>query len=197
MKPQARRDEISEARRGIMKKAALLFAQKGYGSVGTAEIGQVTGYGKGALYHHIQSKEDLLVDIMTVYLRDLLEDARAIIAAQPDATLRIHALSTSLMEAVVQDNAEMTVCFREVHALSPDRRRDVLRLHGDYFRLWEQVANDGRDAGRLRAIDADELKALLGMYFYSFLWIGPAREGDIESLSHKFAELVMRACKPS
>lgn len=178
-----------------MKAAARLFAQKGYGSVGTAEIGQVTGYGKGALYHHIHSKEDLLVDIMTVYLHDLLEDARAIIAAHPQTEARIHALSASLMEAVVQDNAEMTVCFREVHALSPDRRRDVLRLHGDYFRLWEQVVNAGRDTGGLRAIDADELKALLGMYFYSFLWIGPAREGDIESLSQKFANLVLRACQ--
>lgn len=187
--------QITDMKRAIMKESARLFAEKGYGSVGTAEISAVTGHGKGALYHHIHSKEDLLLDIMTVYLRDLLDDAELTIAQQASAAARIHALSFSLIQAVVQDNAEMTVCFREVHALSPDRRRDVLRLHGDYFRLWERVMNEGRDAGELRALDADELKALLGMYFYSFLWIGPAQAGDIESLADKFAGLVLTASR--
>lgn len=195
MKIQERNVELSDAKRNIMKKAAHLFAQKGYGSVGTAEIGMVTGYGKGALYHHIHSKEDLLVDIMTVYLRELLCEAEGIIASETDVSKRIHALSMGLMEAVVQNNAELTVCFREVHALSSERRREVLRLHGDYFRLWERVVNDGRDSGTLRALDADELRALLGMYFYSFLWVGSSREGDIEALSCKFTNLVLLACK--
>lgn len=195
MTPSPGPEELSEAKRGIMKKAAQLFAQKGYGSVGTAEIGTVTGYGKGALYNHIRSKEDLLIAIMTTYLRDLLNGAQIILDTETDTEGRIRALSYRLVEAVVQNNAEMTVCFREVHALSPDRRREVLRLHGDYFRLWERVVNEGRDTGSMRALDADELKALLGMYFYSFLWIGPSREGDIESLAGKFADLVMRASR--
>lgn len=187
--------EPSDRKRAIMKTAADLFARKGYGGVGTAELCAATGYGKGALYHHIRSKEDLLLDIMTVYLRELLADAEAILAQEAEAEARIQGLSLSLMRAVVQDNAQMTVCFREVHALSPDHRRGVLRLHGDYFRLWERMMNEARDAGQLRSVDADEIKGLLGMYFYSFLWIGPGREGDIEALAAKFSDLVLGACR--
>lgn len=187
---------LSPAKRKIMKTAAKLFAEKGFGSVGTAEICSATGYGKGALYHRIASKEELLLDIMTVYLEDLLEDTRKMLRETPDFTQRIHAMSLSLMQAVIQDNAEMTVCFREVHALALDKRRRVLRLHGDYFRLWEGVMNEARNAGVARPVDADELKGLLGIYFYSFLWIGPERIGDIETLAKKFGELVLRsACR--
>ncbi|RVV97076.1 TetR/AcrR family transcriptional regulator [Mesobaculum littorinae] len=187
--------EISDGKRAIMKTAAVLFARKGYSGVGTAELCAESGYGKGAFYHHIRSKEDLLLDIMTLYLHELLADAEAILARETGAEARITALSLSLMRAIVQDHDQMTVCFREVHALSPDRRRGILRLHGDYFRLWERMMNEARDAAQLRSIDADELKGILGMYFYSFLWVGPGREGDIEALAAKFAALVLRACR--
>lgn len=188
---------ISDTKRKIMKSAAALFSERGFGGVGTAEISAVTGYGKGALYHHIRSKEDLLHDIMTVYLRDLLAEAQAVLDTSPDVEARVRGLSLGLMQAVVQDNAEMTVCFREVHALTDERRRAVLRLHGDYFRLWERALAEARDAGIFRAVDADELKGLLGMYFYSFLWITPTRIGDIEALADKFAGIVLRACRAS
>ncbi|OSP54766.1 TetR/AcrR family transcriptional regulator [Pseudoruegeria sp. SK021] len=188
-------DPISGTTRQIMKAVAPLFAERGFGAVGTAEICAVSGHGKGALYHHIGSKESLLYNIMTVYLRDLLDDAAAVVASTIDTESRVKALSLGLMQAVIQTNAEMTVCFREVHALSPDKRRDVLRLHGDYYRLWERVANDGRDTGVFRPVDSDELKGLLGMYFYSFLWVSSARVGDIEALAEKFSGIVMRACR--
>jgi AcrR family transcriptional regulator len=187
--------QISDTTRRIMKDVAPLFAARGYDAVGTAEICSVSGYGKGALYHHIGSKESLLYNIITVYMQDLLVNAAAIVARTRDAEERVRALSLGLVEAVVLTNAEMTVCFREVHALSDDKRRSVLKLHGDYFRLWESVVNDARDAKVFRAIDSEELKGLLGMYFYSFLWVSPSRVGDIEALANKFSGLVLRACR--
>lgn len=189
-------ETVSDTKRRIMKAVAPLFAERGYGAVGTAEICSVSGFGKGALYHHIGSKEALLYSIMTVYLHDMLEDARRVVRQVEEAEGRVRALSLGLISAVIQDNAEMTVCFREVHALSPDTRRAVLRLHGDYYRLWEGVVNEARERREMRPVDPDELKALLGMYFYSFLWIPPGRVGDIEALADKFAGLVLRACRP-
>ena len=50
----------TEQAKKITKVAASLFAQKGYNGVGVAEIGAASGFGRGTLYHHIESKEDLL-----------------------------------------------------------------------------------------------------------------------------------------
>ena len=187
-------EPVSDTTRKIMKAVAPRFAERGYSAVGMAEICSVSGYGKGALYHHIGSKDALLYTIMTVYLHDLLEKACHIVETVPDTGGRVRALSLDLLTAVVENNAEMTVCFREVPALSHETRRAVLRLHGDYYRVWEKVINAARDSREMRAIDPDELKALLGMYFYSFLWISPDRIGDIEALTDKFVSLVLRAC---
>lgn len=185
---------ISDNKRRIMKISAELFAERGYGGVGTSEIGQATGFGKGALYHHIRSKEDLLFDIMTVYMQDLLQNAKSVLAAEKDTRARIKALSEALMRAVVQDKAQMTVCFREVHALSEEKRRTVLRLHGDYYRIWKTVVADATASGEFRRVTSVELKGLLGMYFYSFLWISDEEAADIDAIARKFAGIVLRAC---
>ncbi|OHV82838.1 TetR/AcrR family transcriptional regulator [Rhizobium sp. LCM 4573] len=188
-----RPDELSESKRMIMEVAAKLFADKGYGSVGISEVGDVAGFGKGALYYHIKSKEDLLFDIMTVYMVELINAARAIEISGASVPERIRALSRSFMEIMFASRPEMTVCFREVHALNDAKRRGVLALHADYQDIWIRVFQDGARQGVLRAMSKTEVKAILGMYFYSFLWIKGDGAMTIDAIAEDFAGITLRA----
>ncbi len=173
-----------------MAAAAELFAERGYGGVGIAEVGNVAGFGKGALYHHIRSKEELLFDIMTVYMFDLIEAAEAIIAQRDSPEDTVVQLSRSFMEIMFSSRAEMTVCFREVHALGTDRRRDVIQLHVRYRELWERFLDEAVAAGHFRPFSRIELKALLGMYFYSFLWVRDDGTDKIQAIADAFSGIV-------
>ncbi len=188
-----RPDEISESKRMIMEVAAKLFADKGFGSVGISEVGEVAGFGKGALYYHIKSKEDLLFDIMTVYMVELINAARAIEIGGASVADRVRALSQSFMEIMFASRPEMTVCFREVHALNEARRKGVLGLHAEYQDIWMRVFQDGARQGVLRPLSKIEVKALLGMYFYSFLWIKGDGALTIDAIAENFASLTLRA----
>lgn len=188
-----RPDELSESKRMIMEVAAKLFADKGYGSVGISEVGDVAGFGKGALYYHIKSKEDLLFDIMTVYMVELINAARAIEISGASVPERIRALSRSFMEIMFASRPEMTVCFREVHALNDAKRKGVLALHADYQDIWMRVFQDGARQGVLRAMSKIEVKAILGMYFYSFLWIKGDGAMTIDAIAEDFACITLRA----
>lgn len=188
-----RSDELSESKRMIMEVAAKLFADKGYGSVGISEVGEAAGFGKGALYYHIRSKEDLLFDIMTLYMIELIDAARAIEingAVVPD---RIRALSRSFMEIMFASRPEMTVCFREVHSLTEAKRKGVLGLHAEYQDIWMRVFRDGERQGVLRPLSKIEIKAILGMYFYSFLWIKGDGALSIDMIAENFAGVTLRA----
>lgn len=114
-------EDISETKRRIMTQAASLFAEKGYGSVGISEIGDVTGFGKGALYYHINSKEDLLFGIMTEYMIELNKAAHQIMETVKDSQERVTELSRSFLSIMFRSRSEMTVCFREVHALGEEK----------------------------------------------------------------------------
>lgn len=183
----------SKAKRQIMHQAALLFAEKGYGGVGISEVGDMAGLGKGALYYHIGSKEELLFDIMTDYMQQLNTAASAILTDATGTRDRIAALSTSFMDTMFQSRAEMTVCFREVHSLGLEKRGSVIGLHTAYQRTWEKVFAEGAELGDCRPMPRIETKALLGMYFYSFLWLrsdGPASSAEIAA---SFARIVQSA----
>lgn len=185
--------KISKTKREIMDRAADLFARKGYGSVGISEVGEVAGLGKGALYYHIGSKEELLYSIMTEYMMQLNASANHILERVADTRERIVALSESFTETMFHSRAAMTVCYREVHSLGIETRDSVLQLHSDYQRVWERTLAEGAERGECRVVSRLETKALLGMYFYSFLWVktnGPATSKDI---ARDFANIVLAA----
>jgi AcrR family transcriptional regulator len=193
--PTSRRDDgkaVSPTRARVLRVAAGLFAERGFSAVGVNEIGEATGLGRGALYYHIASKEDLLYDITTAYMSDLVSEGVEIAAATPDAAERIRALSRALMMTVSDHLAEMTVCFRELHALSADRRRSVTVLHADYQAIWGAALADGVAQNKFRPVSSVVLKGLLGMYFYSFLWLDPRGPENAAAIGDSFAEVVLK-----
>ncbi len=181
----------SPAMRTIMSTAAGLFADRGYGSVGISEVGSASGFGKGSLYYHIRSKEDLLFAIMTNYMIELNSAATEIVEAEAALEPRVRQLTASFVRTMFDNRAEMTVCFREVHSLGDELQGDVLKLHGDYQQIWERTFLEAAEAGEGRAVSKVETKAILGMFFYSFLWVrtdGPAGPDEIAA---DFARIVL------
>lgn len=175
--------------------AAELFAAKSYHAIGIAEIGEAVGLARGSLYHHISSKEQLLYEISVRYIFQLVVSGRAVLDDESDPKRRITTLSAQLMETIFRHKAEMTVCFREVDSLTGERRRVVADMHLEYQRVWEECIEDGAAKGVFRPISVVEVKGLLGIYFYSFLWLDTKRSGRASDIGQKFADLVIRALR--
>lgn len=187
--------KTSATRLKVLQVAADLFANRGYSGVGVNEIGEATGLGRGALYYHISSKEDLLYDITTAYMSDLIAEGQAIAAAEADPVQRIRKLSRALMMTISEHLSEMTVCFRELHALTAERRRAVTGLHGDYQALWSTTLAEGVAKGVFVPTPSVLLKGLLGMYFYSFLWLVPRGPENAAEIGDSFAEVVLNSVR--
>src|ERR1700761_697788 len=110
----ARREELTRA-------AARLFAERGYQGTSLADLADALGMQKPSLYHHIESKEDLLWDVAW-------EGAEAFhagldgVPANAPATERIR-LALRAHLAVVSGQLDIaTVFVREWRYLSGDRR---------------------------------------------------------------------------
>jgi len=178
-----------QKREQIQRIAAQLFAGNGYRATGVAEIGDAVGLGRGALYYHIGSKEDLLFRISAKYMEELVESGRRILE-EPDPYDRIRMLSRYLMRTISSNLAEMTVCFREVDALTGERRTIVSRLHQDYQDIWRETLRDGAEKGHFRELPLVALKGILGMYFYSFLWLRADGKQSADEIAEIFSDMV-------
>lgn len=179
-------------RERILKVAAQLFAARGYHAVGISELQKAVNLGRGALYHHIHSKEDLLYRISREYIEDLTHSATQIRGEATSPVEQIQRLGTYLVHKIASHQAELTVCFREVQCLSEERHTEVMGWHSRYERAWRDAYVQGAEAGAFRPFDPIVLKAVLGMYFYSYLWMRPDRPQGPEVIAASLNELALR-----
>lgn len=179
-------------RERILQIAARLFAERGYHAIGISELGDAVQLGRGALYHHIKSKEDLLYDISKEYIADLADFGERVARAEADPAQRVRMLGKQLVLKIASHQAELTVCFREIQSLTEPRRSEVLALHSKYEKVWRDAMVDGADLSLFRPYDPIVLKGVLGMYFYSYLWMKPDGRLTPTSIAERLNELALR-----
>lgn len=183
-------------RERILKIAAQLFATRGFHGVGMTELGDAVGLGRGALYHHIRSKEDLLYDISRDYIADLAAHAKLVVGSDRSPSERLELLGDYLIQKIAARQAELTVCFREVQSLTGVRHDEVMALHTQYEGAWKRLLQDGERRGLFRPYDPIVLKGLLGMYFYSYLWLKPSGRVGPKAIAERFNSMALKALAP-
>src|SRR6187200_3638075 len=88
-----RRSAKAEARRElIIDTSARVFARRGYHATGIAELCTVNGLGKGAFYHYIGSKEELLAAIHDRVMDEVLAGAERVAEAGGSPSVQLTAL---------------------------------------------------------------------------------------------------------
>ena len=88
--PRTRRAEQSEATRGALVDAArALFAEHGYGQVGTEQIVDAARLTRGALYYHFEDKRDLFRAVFTAADADLVKGIADVAFAEEDPWQRL------------------------------------------------------------------------------------------------------------
>ncbi len=184
----------SMAKRRIMDSATGLFAERGYGNVGINEVGVTAGFGKGALYYHIRSKEDLLVSIVYDHMDRLTAETKLAAGKCVKTAEKIYAMAAIFVEHLLEYADAMTVSYRDIHAVAaPENIQVVDDLHNNYRQIWTDVFENGARSGEHRPVSDQEIEIFLAMMFSSVFWVGPGSETDPEKLIATFSHNVISA----
>lgn len=181
----------------ILQAAAELFAQHGYHGVGMSQLEKAVGLQRGALYHHIGSKEALLYTISVSQLRAMVETAESLSAAVPSEEERIRALARAILSNIAEHRLEWTVHYRDFNALTGERLRHVLDLRARYERVWLDTFRSGIAKGLFQSV-ADEVafKGVLGMFNYSYVWIDQSGRVSTETIADMFCDIILTGIRP-
>lgn len=185
-------DHNQPTKERIYRIAAELFAEKGFHATGMSDLEQATGLGRGALYYHIGSKEELLFNVTSRYLIHLNQIAQRIIDDhEKSAEAKLREFSQVVMHTISNDLAELTVCFRETHSIVGNRRAELLALHKNYEQHWRTLLQDLYHEKGIETMNPLIVKAVLGMHHYSYLWLRPGPAESIDRIAHYFSDFVM------
>jgi AcrR family transcriptional regulator len=180
-------------REAIIDRSAHLFARQGYHATGITELCAANDLGKGALYHYISSKEELLAAIHDRVMDEVMAGADRVAEAGGKPSQQLAMLGDELLDVIHRYPDHVWVFLHEFPALSGDRaERFRVRRH-EYERRVEAVVRAGVEVGEFRAVDPWlTARAWLGMHNYTYLWLKPGGRLSARAVARPFAELFMR-----
>jgi TetR/AcrR family transcriptional regulator, cholesterol catabolism regulator len=182
----------------IIDRSAQVFARQGYHATGIAELCEVNGFGKGAFYYYVGSKEELLAAIHDRVMDAVMAGADRVAqaaeyeeGASPSAQLAM--LGDELLDVIHRYPDHVWVFLHEFPALTGERAEQFRGRRREYERRVEEVLQAGIDAGEFRAVDP-RLTALawLGMHNYTYLWLKPGGRLSARDVAKPFADIFIR-----
>ena len=183
--------EGSGTRARIVRVAAELFAARGYDATGIADLLAAAQISRGAFYYHIDSKETLLFEISKTQVDTMNAVARVIASGNGTAEQKIRAMARSLIRNISDHRAEWAVFFRELPALTGERRTEIVTARDEYEEYWLQVLQEGAANSEFVSVTPLHVKGILGMLNYTYLWIDPHGKLSPEELADTFAGLLL------
>lgn len=138
----------SEATRAELVAAARrLFAEHGYGGVGTEEIVRAAGVTRGALYHHFAGKKDLFRAVYEDIERELVEQIAAVAVSAGDPVAALRAGAQAWLDACEEPDVQQIALLDAPSVLGWEEWREIGMRYG--FGLVEGTLQAAVDAGLL------------------------------------------------
>lgn len=190
---EPRRSAKWQARhQAIVDTSARVFARRGYHATGITELCAANGLGKGALYHYIGSKEEVLASIHDRVMDEVMLGADRVAEAGGSPPAQLAMLGDELLDVIQRYPDHVWVFLHEFPALTGERAEQFRLRRRDYERRVEAVLQAGIDSGEFRDVDPRlTTLAWLGMHNYTYLWLKAGGRLSARDVAKPFADLFL------
>ena len=140
----SRRDEI-------LRAAAGLFALDGYASTSMREVAAASGILPGSLYHHFESKDAIVEEILAGYLDTIQSRYATVLESGRSPAESLHDLVLASLRVAAEQPYATAIYQNELHYLREQQRfAEVLAGAGNVQQTWLRVIEKGVAEGAFR-----------------------------------------------
>jgi AcrR family transcriptional regulator len=185
--PRSRRDEL-------LAIAAELFAQRGFKNTTVRDIADAAGILSGSLYHHFDSKESMVDEILSTFQTELFKRYDEIVGSGLDARAKVDAVVRVSFEAIDQHHAEVAIFQNDSAYLMEFERFGYLREHNTRFReMWLGLLREGVESGVLRPdVDAELVfRFIRDTVWVAVRWYRPGGELSADQVADQYLSILL------
>lgn len=136
----------------LLAIAAGLFAEKGFKNTTVRDIADASGILSGSLYHHFDSKESMVDEILSTFQAELFGQYDEILRSTDDARTKLERAVTVSFAAIDQHRDEVAIFQNDAGYLGDFERFGYLAERNAQSReVWITLLSDGVRTGALRA----------------------------------------------
>jgi AcrR family transcriptional regulator len=187
---QRRREEL-------LAVACRIFAEKGFDGAALQDVADEFGVLKGSLFHYIQSKDELLYEIIEGVYTGAQATVWSNAVQEGPAVERLRRVITAYVEYISRHLDEVTVWLHDFKAL-PEQQREIIRRYEERDRrqLLELIEQAQREGGVRPDVDPSLASlALLGAMNWVHRWFQPRRLTARE-IGDSFADFFLEGLAP-
>jgi AcrR family transcriptional regulator len=190
---------VVDRRAEVLSIAAGLFAERGLRATTVRDIADAAGILSGSLYHHFDSKESMVDEILRDFLDSLFGQYREIVARglPPRDTLEV--VVTASFQAIQEQGDAVAIYQAEARHLVEQERFAYIRERLEEFRqLWYDVLKAGIADGSFRPdLDVE----LTYRFLRDTVWVGvgwyrPGGALRIEAIAEQYLTIVLDGMSP-
>jgi AcrR family transcriptional regulator len=188
----AAQQQLQARRARMCRTAAQLFRDRGYDATSVSDVARALGMTKAGLYHHFESKEALLFEIMMYGLERVRDEVIVPVRTVRDPEERLRQLIVRHARIATRGQGAIAHLGDEIRALPSSGRRQIERRMRIYFDLIRDTLVELKAAGRLRDVDPTVATfGLLGMILWLPRWFRQGGRLDQEAVANEIANFAL------
>lgn len=184
----------SSRRAEILAVAAEVFAEKGILNATVRDIGDRAGILSGSLYHHFESKEQMVEEILMATGEPMLERSREVIRSASDAAEALRGCIVAAVDYVAGAPHEAAIQRNDARVIASIPRLAFVHQRRETVRkMWVDVVKRGQRDGTFRK-DADPLLTVSAMWdaiLASTRWLPPSGTSSPKRVAAQLADLFL------
>ncbi len=180
-------------REQILEVAAQIFSQKGFHATSMQDIAQAVNLQKASLYHHVASKQDILVALLDQALDLLIAKMQEVLARPLPSDEKLRQAMITYMKTMLDHRDLASVLLLEYRSLEPQWSGRHKPRRDRFEHLWRDLIQEGCSLGMFDCSDpALTSRALLGVMNWTITWYNPEGALPPEKIAEHFANLFLR-----
>lgn len=183
---------VESPRLRLLRAATHLFLTRGYAQTTVRDIASAVGILSGSIFHHFDSKEEILEAVMSEVSEGNAERMQQAAARAKTPRDKVRALIRCELESIHGETGEgMTLLVTEWRSLSVEARARVLVFRDRYEQVWLDALRAAKT--KLVKVDPFILRRLIqGMTGATGHWYRPRGPISLDKLADQILLLALR-----
>ena len=179
------RDEILDA-------AAQIFRQKGFHAASMQDIAEALHVQKASLYHHVSSKQEILVAVLDRALDVISERILGVLNQPVPPEVKLRQAMCAYLTTLLENRDLAAVLLLEHRSLAPELRVNHIPRRDRFEHLWRELIHEGLTQQAFECEDvALTARALLGMMNWTITWFRSDGQLTAEQVADQLARLTL------
>ena len=184
-------------REDILEAAAQVFRQKGFHGASMQDIAKAVNLQKPSLYHHVSSKQEILLALLDRALELLLERISAISSQDIPADQKLREMVRAYLQILAENMDLSAVLLFEHRSLERKQHARHVPNRDKFEALWRNVLEEGVAANLFVCDDpALTTRAILGILNWTITWYRPEGALHIDEIADHYSSLLLNGLCP-